>query len=52
MVSRKVNVTAMVDQETFSKLVELKKRTGKTLSALVREAVEEWLRRQEEGEVK
>lgn len=44
---RKVNVTTMLELEQFEKIAELSRETGKSISALIREAVEEWLKRRE-----
>jgi predicted DNA-binding protein len=37
---KKVQVTAMVEMETYQRLVDLSRQTGKSISTLVREAVE------------
>jgi len=42
---RKVNVTTMLDPEQFDKLADISRREGKSISALIREAVAEWLKR-------
>jgi predicted DNA-binding protein len=37
---KKVQVTAMVELETYQRLTDLSRETGKSISALVREAIE------------
>jgi len=41
---KKVNATTMLELETFQKLTELSRETGKSISALIREAVRQWLK--------
>jgi predicted DNA-binding protein len=47
---RKINVTTMVHPDTLKKLAELSRKTGKSISSLIREAVEEWLSEVEQHE--
>ncbi len=42
---RKVNVTTMLDPKDFERLSALSRETGKPISALIREAVEECLKK-------
>jgi predicted DNA-binding protein len=37
---KKIQVTAMVELETYQRLTDLSRETGKSISALVREAIE------------
>jgi len=37
---KKVQVTAMIEMETYQRLADLSRETGKSISTLVREAVE------------
>jgi predicted DNA-binding protein len=41
---RKINVTTMLEPEHYDQLTELSRETGKSISALIREAVEKWLK--------
>jgi predicted DNA-binding protein len=47
VVVKKVQVTAMVEMETYQRLVDLSRQTGKSISTLVREAVEKMLKEAE-----
>jgi predicted DNA-binding protein len=44
--TRKINVTTMLEPEIFQKLAAISRQTGKSISALIREAVKEWLKNQ------
>jgi len=44
---RKINVTTMLNPQDFEALTNLSRETGKSISALIREAVKEWLKRRE-----
>jgi len=43
MVERKINVTTMLNPEDFQRLTDLSRETGKSISSLIREAVQTWL---------
>jgi predicted DNA-binding protein len=45
---RKINVTTMLEPEHYDQLTELSRETGKSISALIREAVEKWLSKEEQ----
>jgi predicted DNA-binding protein len=47
VVVKKVQVTAMVEMETYQHLADLSRETGKSISRLVREAVEKMLKEAE-----
>ena len=42
-IRRKVQISFSMEIEDYMKLVEISRKTGKTVSALVREAVEKYL---------
>jgi predicted DNA-binding protein len=44
---KKVQVTAMVEMEAYQRLADLSRETGKSISRLVREAVEKTLKESE-----
>jgi predicted transcriptional regulator len=44
--TRKINVTTMLEPEIFQRLTEISRQTDKSISALIREAVKEWLKNQ------
>jgi len=44
---KKVQVTAMVEMETYQRLADLSREKGKSISRLVREAVEKMLKEAE-----
>jgi predicted DNA-binding protein len=48
--ARKINVTTMLDPTDFERLSDLSRETGKPISALIREAVKEFLK-ENKGEV-
>jgi predicted DNA-binding protein len=42
--THKVNVSAYIEQEDLERLEDLSRETGKSISALIREAVQEFLK--------
>jgi len=47
VVKRKINATVMLDPEDFEVLTELSRKTGESISGLIREAVKQFLGREE-----
>jgi predicted DNA-binding protein len=39
-VPRKISITAMIEIETYNRLLELSRQTGKSMSEIIREAIE------------
>ena len=45
---RKVSVTTSIDLEALEKIEKVSRETGKSVSAIIREAVYEWLKKRGE----